>query len=172
MGLQGSVGRDNRAGAGGGSPPNILGRVAGLVAIGGLVITAALGASSSAVVGPLEKTSARLESAQPPSAAAVRRGTDTEARVRFTLDGRLLTVRLLSNAPRRTRRAVYGRRIRAVCGTDFNFSQAVKVRRTRLWPRGRRRLRYRFRRNISRRAKWCLIEHPAGGDVAFASLYG
>ena len=25
---------------------------------------------------------------------------------------------------------------------------------------------YRFRRDISRRAKWCLVEHPRGGDVA------
>jgi len=144
-----------------------------LVAIAGLVIMAALAAgSSAAVLEPLERTTARLGLMQPPTAAAVRRGTDTEARVRFTLDGRLLTARLLRDAPRRTRRAVYGKRIRAVCGTNFNFSQAVKVRRTRLWPRGQRRLRYRFRRNISRRAKWCLIEHPAGGDVAFASLTG
>jgi hypothetical protein len=107
---------------------------------------------------------------QPATAAAIRRGTDAEARVRFTLDGRLLTVRLLRNAPRRTRRAVYGKRVHAACGTDFNFTQGVKVGRTRVWPRGQRRLRYRFGRNISRRAKWCLIEHPAGGDIAYASL--
>jgi hypothetical protein len=65
---------------------------------------------------------------------------------------------------------VYGKRIHAACGTDFNFTQGVKVGRTRVWPSGQRRVRFRFRRNISRRAKWCLIEHPAGGDVAFASV--
>jgi hypothetical protein len=54
--------------------------------------------------------------------------------VRFTLEGRLLTVRV------------------------------------RRWPRGRREVRYRFARNISRRALWCLLEYPRGGDVAFANL--
>ena len=104
------------------------------------------------------------------SEAATRRATDSEARIRFTLDDRLLTVRVLPTAPRKVRRQLYGKRIRAVCGTDFNFAEGVKVRHTRLWRRGRARLRYRFRRNISRRAKWCLIEHPRGGDVAFVTF--
>jgi hypothetical protein len=104
------------------------------------------------------------------SQAATRRATDSEARIRFTLNDRLLTVRVLPRASRKVRRQLYGKRIRAVCGTDFNFASGVKVRRTRLWPRGRTRMRYRFRRNISRRAKWCLIEHPRGGDVAFVSF--
>ena len=104
------------------------------------------------------------------SQAATRRATDAEARIRFTLNDRLLTVRVLPRASRKVRRQLYGKRIRAVCGTDFNFASGVKVRRTRLWPRGRTRMRYRFRRNISRRAKWCLIEHPRGGDVAFVSF--
>lgn len=106
----------------------------------------------------------------PASEAATRRATDAEAGIRFTLDGRVLTVRVLPRAPRDVRRGLYGKRIRAVCGTDFSFARGVKVQRTRLWPRGRARLRYRFRRNISRRAKWCLLEHPRGGDVAFGSF--
>jgi hypothetical protein len=105
----------------------------------------------------------------PVAEAATRRATDREARIRFTLDDRVLTVRVLPRASRRTRRELYGDRIRAVCGTDFNFSEGRKVRRTRLWPRGRSRLRYGFRRDLSRRAKWCLLEHPRGADVAFVS---
>ena len=104
------------------------------------------------------------------SQAATRRATDREAGVRFTLDGRLLTVRLLPGAPASTRRELTGERVRAACGTSFAFTRGTKVRRTRLWPRGRRRLRYRFNRDLSRRAKWCLLEHPAGGDVAFVSF--
>lgn len=106
----------------------------------------------------------------PATEAATRRATDREAGVRFTLDGRVLTARVLPRAPRRVRRKLYGKRIRAVCGTNFVFSEGVKVRRTRLWARGRSRLRYGFPRNISRRAKWCLLEHPRGGDVAFVSF--
>ena len=52
-------------------------------------------------------------------------------------------VRLLRGTPRRVRRQLYGHRIRAVCGTNFVFSRGVKVRRTRLWPSGRRRVRFR-----------------------------
>jgi hypothetical protein len=109
----------------------------------------------------------------PPAAdAATRRATNGELRVRFTLDDRVLTVRLLRDAPRRVRRQLYGHRIRAVCGTSFAFTQGVQVRRTRLWPQGRRRLRFGFRRNISRRAKWCLVERRNGDDVAVVSFSG
>jgi hypothetical protein len=106
----------------------------------------------------------------PTSEAATRRATDWEAGIRFTLDGRVLTARVLPRASRRVRRELYGKRVRAVCGTSFAFSEGVKVRRTRVWPRGRNRLRYGFRRNISRRAKWCLLEHPRGGDIAFVTF--
>ena len=106
----------------------------------------------------------------PASEAATRRATDQEADIRFTLERRVLTVRVLPRASRKVRRELYGKRIRAVCGTRFAFSEGVKVRHTRLWPRGRSRLRYRFARDISRRAKWCLLEHPRGGDVAFVSF--
>jgi hypothetical protein len=110
--------------------------------------------------------------AAPASEAATRRATDQEADIRFTLDDRILTVRVLPRASRRVRRQLYGKRIRAVCSTSFGLSSGVLVRRTRLWPSGRSRLRYRFRRNISRRAKACLIEHPRGGDVAYVSFTG
>jgi len=102
--------------------------------------------------------------------AATRRATDSQARIRFTLERRVLTTRLLSGAPRRVRRQLYGKRVRAVCGTNFAFDRGVKVRRARTWPRARGRVRFRFDRDISRRAKWCLIEHPRGGDVAFVSF--
>jgi hypothetical protein len=105
----------------------------------------------------------------PPAAdAATRRATDPDARIRFTLDNRVLTVRLLRRAPRGVRRQLYGHRIEAVCGTGFpDFTAGVRVRRTRLWPQGRRRLRYRFDRNISRRARWCSLEpYRSTNDVA------
>src|SRR5215207_8501238 len=91
--------------------------------------------------------------AAPSAGAATRQGTDREARIRFTLDGRILTARLLRGAPRRVRRELFGRTIKAVCGTRFTFDRSVKVRDRRRWPRGRRAVRFRFRRDISRRAK-------------------
>ncbi len=106
-----------------------------------------------------------------PADAATRRATDREAGIRFTLDNRVLTVRLLPRAPAGVRREVRGERIEAACGTSLAFTiRGVTVRRTRLWPEGRSRLRYRFSRNISRRARWCALEHPAGGDIAYVNL--
>lgn len=106
----------------------------------------------------------------PTAEGATRRATDWGAGIRFTLDSRVLSARLLPRAPKRVRRKVYGKRIRAVCGTSFVFTRSVKVRYARVWPRRRTSVRFRFRRNISRRARWCLLEHPAGGDVAFVSF--
>ena len=108
--------------------------------------------------------------AVPSADAATRRGTDREASIRFVLDGRDLTVRLLASASARDRRRVQGRRIRAACGTDFVFTRGVRVGETRTWRSGSTRLRFRFSRDISSRAKWCLLEYPRGGDVAFVNL--
>lgn len=110
--------------------------------------------------------------AVPPSAeAATRRATDTDTRVRFTLDNRILTVRLLRGTSRRLRRQLYGHRIQATCGTRFPHELGVRVRDTRVWPRGRRRVRFRFGTNISRRAKWCQLERR-GDDLAGVSFTG
>jgi hypothetical protein len=107
----------------------------------------------------------------PSAEAATRRATDTDTRVRFTLDNRILTVRLLRGTPRRVRRQLYGHRIQATCGTRFPHDLGVRVRDTRIWPRGRRRIRFRFGTNISRRAKWCQLERR-GDDVAGVSFTG
>lgn len=109
--------------------------------------------------------------AAPGAEAATRRATDSATHVRFTLDNRVLTVRLLRGTPRRVRRKLYGHRIEATCGTGFPHTSGVRVRRTRVWPSGRRRVRFRFRTNISRRAKWCLLERR-GDDVAYVSFTG
>ena len=111
-----------------------------------------------------------LLAAAPAAEAATRRGTDRDASIRFVLVGRSLTVSLLAAAPKSDRRRVQGRRIRFVCGTDFDFTRGVRVREIRTWRPGRTRLRLRLDRDISRRAKWCLLEHPRGGDLAFANL--
>lgn len=107
--------------------------------------------------------------AAPAAEAATRRSTDREARVRFTLDNRILTVRILRRAPRSVRRQLYGHRIRAACGPNYAFANTVRD--VRVWPRGRRRVRFRFSRNISRGAKWCLIERARSRhDVAYVNL--
>jgi hypothetical protein len=102
-----------------------------------------------------------------PAHAATKRATDREAGVRFTLVDRVLIVRILESAPRRIRRAIQASRVRVACQ---RYTPARSVSDTRRWPRARLRLRFRFERNISRAAAWCLLEHRRGGDIAFASF--
>jgi hypothetical protein len=103
---------------------------------------------------------------------------DREAGVRFALDGRVLTVRLLASAPRKTRLRVPGKRIRATCGRAFTEGPGPgplaypRQTRTRLWPAGRTRVRFRFHGDISRVARWCRHEDPVVGHVAFVKFRG
>lgn len=94
---------------------------------------------------------------------------DVEAGVRFSLDGGVLTVRLGGWAPSKTRQRVAGERIRATCGDPLGSPPGDPRReaRTRFWPASRARVRYSFRRDMARIARWCRLEHPADGHVAF-----
>lgn len=94
---------------------------------------------------------------------------DVEAGVRFSLDGGVLTVRLGGWAPTKTRQRVAGERIRATCGDPLASPPGDPRReaRTRFWPASRARVRYRFHRDMARIARWCRLEHPADGHVAF-----
>jgi hypothetical protein len=101
---------------------------------------------------------------------------DHDAGVGFALDGRVLTVRLLASASRKTRLRVDGKRIRATCGRGFADAPGPgpgpepRQTRTRLWPAGSTRVRFGFRDDISRIARWCRLEHPAEGHVAFVKF--
>jgi hypothetical protein len=109
----------------------------------------------------------------PPSQPGVKVGIDIQAGVRLSLDGRQLTVRLLSWAPNETRTRVSGARIRATCGVAYaqvgpeGDPRNAREERTRLWPAGRDSMRFRFGRDISRDARWCRVEDPASGHVAY-----
>jgi hypothetical protein len=96
------------------------------------------------------------------SAAAVKTGFDRHGGLRLTLDGRVLTAKIVRP---RAEEALFGKRIDAVCSRNAPLTRRGLVIRTRLWPEGASRLRFRFRRDVSRNAKWCLIEHRAR-DVA------
>jgi hypothetical protein len=93
--------------------------------------------------------------------------------MRLTLDGRALTAEIV-RTPRfhrspTTEEQLYGKRIDAVCSSSFFRPRSHPVLRKRLWPVGARELSFRFRRDISDRVKWCLVEHDAS-DIAFVSF--
>jgi hypothetical protein len=106
-------------------------------------------------------------------ASGGRQAVDGEAGVRFTLAGRVLTVRLLASAPSKTRWRVSHARIRATCGkglASLRPESELRDTRTRFWPAGRVRMIYRFRLDLSGIATWCRLEDPEVGHVAFVRL--
>ena len=113
------------------------------------------------------------ETGAPPVQGNVKVGIDTQAGVRFRLEGRQLTVSLFSWTPNETRNRVAGAQIRASCGVAFaqvgpeGDPRNVREERTRLWPAGRDTLLFRFAHDISKLARWCRVEAPAVGHVAF-----
>lgn len=102
----------------------------------------------------------------------VRRAIDRNSNVAFRLSGRLLTAALWSDGRHfsDTRSYLQGHTVRAVCGTSFDYDNAVMATATRRWPRTARRLTFRLSRDITRRARWCLLEERGGRDLAFAKF--
>jgi hypothetical protein len=150
------------------SPRQVLRRAAAVVV---LVVLA--------VVAATEKDRAdrgRQPTGTPPSQHAAKGGIDAQAGVRLSLEGRQLTVGLLSWTPNEIRDRVVGARIRATCGVTLaqvgpeGDPRNGREERTRLWPAGRDTLRFRFARDISKIARWCRVEDPAVGHVAFVKF--
>ena len=111
----------------------------------------------------------RLAAPQPAPGAKV--VTNVRAGIRFSLDGRVLTVDLLPSTPSQTLRRVSGARISATCGANVASPPGDPPETTvnRLWPAGRTSLHYRFPRDVSR---WCRLEDAAGSSVAFVKFPG
>jgi hypothetical protein len=102
--------------------------------------------------------------ATPPGEKLV--ATDVEAGVRFSLDGRVLTVQLLPPVRKQTFATVSGARISATCGANVADPRRETTL-TRRWPDGQTSLSYRFARDVS---SWCRLYDQSGSLVASASF--
>ena len=95
--------------------------------------------------------------------------TDVENGVRFSLDGRVLTVQLLPDRPE-VLETVSGSEISATCGTNVAAPPGDPRSETtvfRVWPAGETSLSYRFPRDVS---SWCRLYDQSGSIVAFVSF--
>jgi hypothetical protein len=105
--------------------------------------------------------------AEPPGKKLV--ATDVERGVRFSLDGRVLTVQLLSDRPD-VLETVSGAEISATCGTNVAAPPGDPRGETtvfRIWPAGETSLSYRFPRDVS---SWCRLSRQSVGIVASVSF--
>src|SRR5215217_5432998 len=133
----------------------------GLPALVALAVVVAL----VAIVVTVARESDVERPAVPPGKKVV--ATDVERGVRFSLDGRVLTVQLLPPVRNQTFETVSGAEISATCGANVAASSGDPQRETTLtrrWLAGQTSLSFRFPRDVSR---WCLLrQYPSGSIVA------
>ena len=135
----------------------------GLAALAALAVVAAL----VAVVVTVARESDDDRAAAPPGKKVV--ATDVERGVRFSLDGRVLTVQLLPDRPE-VFETVSGAEISATCGTNVAAPPRDPRGETtvfRIWPAGETSLSYRFPRDVS---NWCRLGRQSVGIVASVSF--
>ena len=128
---------------------------------------AALIVALVAVVVTVARESDVEREAAPPGEKVV--ATDVERGVRFSLDGRVLTVQLLPDG-REVLETVSGAEISATCGTNVAAPPGDPRGETtvfRIWPAGETSLSYRFPRDVS---GWCRLDRPSVGIVASVSF--
>jgi hypothetical protein len=132
------------------------------VAAGAAIIVALV-----AVVVTVARESDVEREAAPPGKKLV--ATDVERGVRFSLDGRVLTVQLLPDRPE-VLETVSGAEISATCGTNVAAPPGDPRGETtvfRIWPAGETSLSYRFPRDVS---SWCRLDRQSVGIVASVSF--
>jgi hypothetical protein len=137
----------------------------GLPALVALAVVAAL----VAVVVTVARESDDERPAAPPGKKVV--ATDVERGVRFSLDGRVLTVQLLPNRPNPIE-TVSGAQISATCGANVAAPPGdprSETTLTRLWPAGQTSVSYRFPRDVS---SWCRLDDQTGSIVASVTFPG
>jgi hypothetical protein len=99
-------------------------------------------------------------------------GWDVERGMRFSLDGRVLTVQLLPPMLNQTFETVEGARISATCGANVAAPPGDPRRETTLtrrWPGSQTSMSFRFPRDVSR---WCRLEDQSGSILAFVRFRG
>lgn len=105
--------------------------------------------------------------------ADVRTKMDRQQGVRLKLEGKRLTATVVAR-PNHHRTPplseLSGKRVRAGCGISFRHRSSAAVRDVRRWPTAATSMSFDFGRDISRRAKWCLVEATDGGDLVFVSF--
>src|SRR5215213_2722017 len=138
----------------------------GLPALVALAVVAAL----VAIVVTVARESDVERPAVPPGKKVV--ATDVERGMRFSLDGRVLTVQLIPPVRNQTFETVSGAQVSATCGTNVAAPPGDPRGETtvfRIWPAGETSLSYRFPRDVS---GWCLLRDQSGSIVASVSFPG
>ncbi len=123
-----------------------------------------------AVVVTVARESGVERPAAPPGKKVV--ATDVERGVRFSLDGRVLTVSLVPPVRNQTFETVSGAEISATCGANVAAPPGdprSEITLFRRWPAGQTSLSYRFPRDVS---SWCRLDDQSVGIVAGVSFPG
>jgi hypothetical protein len=145
-------------------------RLPGLLATGRrtLVALAVVAALVAVVVTVTRESDVERPAAPSDKKADSLFGDDVKRGVRFVLDGRVLTVRLIPPVRDQIFDAVSGARISATCGAPPGDPRRETTV-TRRWPGSQTSTSYRFPRDVS---SWCRLYDQSGSIVAFVSFPG
>lgn len=123
-----------------------------------------------------------LAAAPPTGLAAVRKGKDTQMRVAFVLNGKTLSLRLLSGANKKRSNAllpktttlIWGKKLNVVCGKVNRSKKPVgKLANRRFtWKANRKQVKVRLGQDVSGKANFCLLERRWGGDDIAVAFFG
>jgi hypothetical protein len=99
-----------------------------------------------------------------------------EDEIRFTLRGKVLTVTIVDREnfiqDPSPQEELYGKRVEVGCGASFRKPREGFAWKRVKWPVGARSVTVHLGRDISRSAKWCLVEEGrGGGDIGFVSFF-
>jgi hypothetical protein len=128
------------------------------------LVALAVVAALVAVVLTVARESDVERPAAPPGKKVV--ATDVERGVRFSLDGRVLTVQLIAPVGNQTFEEISGERISATCGAPPSAPRRETTL-TQRWPAGQTSTSYRFPRDVS---SWCRLYDQSGSIVASVSF--
>jgi hypothetical protein len=106
--------------------------------------------------------------AAPPGKKVV--ATDVERGVRFSLDGRVLTVQRLPPVRNQAFETISGAEISATCGANVAAPPGdprSEITLSRRWPDGQTSMSFRFPRDVS---SWCRLDRQSVGIVALVSF--
>jgi hypothetical protein len=145
-------------------------RLPGLLATGRrtLVALAVVAALVAVVVTVTRESDVERPAAPSDKKADSLFGDDVKRGVRFVLDGRVLTVRLIPPVRDQIFDAVSGARISATCGAPPGDPRRETTV-TRRWPGSQTSTSYRFPRDVS---SWCRLYDQSGSIVASVSFPG
>ena len=103
-----------------------------------------------------------------PAAADIKRSKDHDVGVTFRLNGKHLSMKLSDQVDPRAAKKLLGKKVAAACGTRPEGGKVYDA--IFVWPEDKSAMGVDLKRDISAKAKYCLLETYGGSDIALVKF--